>query len=145
MKINGVSCSFHHMGIPTTEPKPGERFSEQFGMYTSDSDCKALRIQWHRFEPNSPLHPLIQSVPHVAFKVDDLDRAIAGCNLLLGPFEPIPGYRVAIIEDAGQPIEFVQTALSDEQLWERAKTDGLANAAASLEPDHTSGRVSQQP
>ena len=130
MKINGVNCTFHHMGIPTTEPKPNERFSEQFGLYTSDSDCKTLHIQWHRFEPNSPLHPLIQSVPHVAFKVEDLDRAIAGCNLLLGPFEPISDYRVAIIEDGGQPIEFVQTALSDEQLWTRARVDGLMNQAA---------------
>lgn len=138
MKINGVDCTFHHMGIPTTEPKPGERFSEQLGLHTSDSDCRTVHIQWHRFEPNSPLHPLIQSVPHVAFKVDDLNRAIAGCNLLLGPFEPVQGYRVAIIEDAGQPIEFVQTALTDEQLWERARIDGLMNQSALPEPDVTS-------
>ena len=125
-------------GIPTTEPRPGERFNEQLGLYTSDSDCKTLRIQWHRFEPNSPLHPLIQRVPHVAFKVDELDRAIAGRNLLLGPFEPIPGYRVAIIEDAGQPFEFVQTELSDEQLWDGARVDGLLTQAAPSEPDQTS-------
>jgi hypothetical protein len=91
MKINGVECSFHHMGIPTTEPKPGERFSERFRMYTSDSDCKSHRIQWHRFEPTNLLHPLIRTIPHVAFKVSNLDRAITGCNVLLGPYEPIPG------------------------------------------------------
>jgi hypothetical protein len=137
MKINGVSCSFHHLGIPTSEAKAGERFSETFGLYTSDSDCKNLRVQWHRFEPNSPLHPLIQSIPHVAFKVDDLGGAVAGCNLLLGPFEPIPGYRVAIIEDGGQPIELVQTELSDELLWDRAKKDGLSNQSGPVDPDHT--------
>lgn len=123
MTIAGVNRTFHHLGIPTTEKKPRERFSERFGMYTSDSDCKTLRIQWHRFEPNSPLHHLIQTVPHVAFKVDDLDRAITGCDLLLGPYEPIPGFRVAIIEDAGHPIEFVQTTLSDDELWGRAEAD----------------------
>jgi hypothetical protein len=47
MKIHGIEASFHHLGIPTLESKPGERFSERFGMYTSDSACKALRIQWH--------------------------------------------------------------------------------------------------
>lgn len=139
MKINGVDCTFHHMGIPTTERRSGERFSERFGMYTSDSDCKSLRIQWHRFESNSPLHTLIQNVPHVAFKVDDLDRVTIGCNLLLGPYEPIPGFRVAIIEDAGHPIEFVQTTLSDEQLWERATADNVLYFAAPLESDFTSG------
>jgi hypothetical protein len=46
-------------------------------------------------------------------------------------------YRVAIIEDAGQPIGFVQTALSDEQLWARARVDGLMNQAAAAEPNFT--------
>ena len=125
MNINGVACTFHHMGIPTTEKKPGERFSERFGMYTSDSDCKTLRIQWHRFEPNSSLHFLIRTVPHVAFKIEDLDRAIAGSTLLLGPYEPFPNFRVAIIEDSGQPIELLQTTLTDEELWSRAERDSL--------------------
>jgi hypothetical protein len=120
MKINGVEANFHHMGIPTMERKPGERFSEGFGMYTSDGECKALRIQWHRFAADSSLHPLIRTVPHVAFKVADLDLAIAGCNVLLGPYEPIAEFRVAMIEDGGQPIELVETALTDEELWRRA-------------------------
>jgi hypothetical protein len=77
MKINGMKASFHHLGIPTVDRRPGERFSERFGMYTSDSDCRTLRIQWHRFESTSRLHPLIRTVPHVAFRVADLDGAIA--------------------------------------------------------------------
>jgi hypothetical protein len=31
MKINGMKASFHHMGIPTTERRPDERFSERLG------------------------------------------------------------------------------------------------------------------
>lgn len=84
-----------------------------------------MRIQWHRFESDSPLHPLIQTIPHVAFKVEDLDRAVKGYNILLGPYEPIPNFRVAIIEESGQPIELVQTKLTDEQLWDRAETDSI--------------------
>jgi hypothetical protein len=122
MKINGMKASFHHLGIPTTERRPGERFSERFGMYTSDSDCSTLRIQWHRFEPTSCLHPLIRTVPHVAFRVADLEGAIAGCNVLLGPYEPIADFRAAMIEDGGQPIELVETTLTDEELWMRAAT-----------------------
>ena len=95
-------------------------------MHTSDSQCRSVRIQWHRFDQNSPLHPLIQAVPHVAFKVDDLDRAIAGYKLLLGPFEPIPSFRVAMIEDGGQPVELLQTTLTDEEIWGRAVRDGIS-------------------
>jgi hypothetical protein len=29
---------------------------------------------------------------------------------------------VAIIEDGGQPIELVETTLTDEELWRRAET-----------------------
>ena len=122
MKINGIECTFHHVGIPTTEPKPDERFSERFRMYTSDSSCKSVRIQWHRFDEDSSLDPLIRTVPHVAFKVTDLEAAIAGYSLLLAPYEPIEGFRVAIIEDGGCPIELVETSLDDRELWRRAES-----------------------
>jgi len=118
---NGVRYELHHLGLPTNEVRPNERYSARFGMYTSDGDCTLLHIQWHRFNGDSPLHPLIRSTPHVAFKVDDLNRAVAGCKLLLDPYEPIEGYRVAIIEDGGVPIELVQTTLTDDEIWGRAK------------------------
>lgn len=125
MKINGTEGSFHHMGIPTTEAKPGERFSELFGMYTSERDCKALRIQWHRFEASSPLHPLIRTMPHAAFKIADLDASIRGKDVLLGPYEPIPNFRVAIIEDGGFPVELIQTTLTEEELWRRPEANNI--------------------
>jgi hypothetical protein len=71
------------------------------------------------------LHPIIQSQPHVAFKVDHLELAVADMRLLLGPFEPLENYRVAIIEDHGQPIEFIQTTLRDDEIWSRAATREL--------------------
>ena len=103
MKINGVECVFHHMGIPTTQKKDGERYSPLFRMYTSEGRCGVIRVQWHRFEPGSSMHSLIQTIPHAAFKVQDLDKAVIGFNILLGPYEPIPNFRVAIIEDGGHP------------------------------------------
>lgn len=122
MRINGVECSFHHLGIPTTEVQEGERYSPLFDMYTTDGKCELMRVQWHRFGPASSLHPIIQSQPHVAFKVDNLERAIDGMRLLLGPYEPIENYRVAMIDDRGQPIELIQTTLTDDEIWSRAAT-----------------------
>jgi hypothetical protein len=90
-------------------------------MYTSDSACGLVRIQWHRFTPDSSLDPLVRSLPHPAFKVSDLNRAVAGHRLLLGPYEPIEGYRAAIIEDGGLPIELIETALTDDDIWHRAR------------------------
>lgn len=125
MTLNGIECTFHHMGIPTTERRAGERYSELFGMYTSDSACQVARVQWHRFDPDSSLHPLIRTIPHLAFKVSDLQRAISGRESLLGPYEPVPGFLVAVIEDGGQPIELIQTTLTDEQIWSRTDADSI--------------------
>jgi len=130
----GIEYSFHHLGIPTLEKKPGERYSAMFGMYTADSSAKLLRIQWHRFDETSSLDPLLRSIPHVALKVSDLERAIEGCVLLLGPYEPVPGYRVAIIQDGDVPIELVQTTLSDKELWERAETESILYAGDTEQP-----------
>ncbi|PVD52240.1 hypothetical protein DC498_10985 [Terrimonas sp.] len=112
---------FHHMGIPTTQVMPGERYSAAFKMYTSDSPGQ-FRIQFHRFEEDSPLHPIIQKLPHVAFQVDNLLTAIANKKILLGPYEPIAGYKVAIIDDAGVPVELIQTDLTAEALWRKSSS-----------------------
>ena len=37
-------------------------------------------------------------------------------NILFGPYSPLPGYRVAMIEEQGVPIELVETKLTDEEL-----------------------------
>lgn len=120
MKEN-VSYQFHHFGIPAQDDKKEGTYSEKAGMYTADNPGK-FRVQWHRFTENSPLHPLLKSVPHVAFRVDDLQAAIAGEEVILGPYEPIDDYFVAVINDAGVPIELIQTTLSDDELWARARS-----------------------
>jgi hypothetical protein len=69
---------FHHIGIPTTEKRQNERPSAVFGMWTSDSSCHRIRVQYHRFDENSSLHPLLRTVPHVAFKVQCLETRNRG-------------------------------------------------------------------
>ncbi|SAL00923.1 hypothetical protein AWB78_06041 [Caballeronia calidae] len=121
-KRAGVTYEFHHMGIPTEEPRAGERYSAQFRMYTSDADCELVRVQYHRFEAGSTLPELMRTVPHAAFKVSDLAKALEGQAVLLGPYEPIDGFRVAVIRDGEVPVELIETALTDEQVWSRAKS-----------------------
>jgi hypothetical protein len=120
-EVEGVTYEFHHLGIPTPSERPGERYSDVYAMYTSDDPCRLARVQWHRFEPESPLHPLLKSAPHPAFKVSYLERAIAGKKVILGPYEPVAGYRVAAIEDGGIAIEFIETDLSDDEIWSRRR------------------------
>ena len=119
MKPN-ITYVFHHTGIPTTEIKPNETYSASAKMFTSDNDGN-FKIQWHRFEADSSLHPLIKTLPHVAFRVNNLSAAIEGEEVILGPYEPIDDYFVAMISDNGVPVEFIQTQLTDDELWNRRK------------------------
>lgn len=116
----GLSYTFHHTGIPTDQKREGESYAASVRMYTSDNGGN-FRIQWHRFEEGSPLHPLIRTLPHVAFKVEDLAAAIEGEEVILGPYEPLDGFFVAMINDGGVPVEFIQTDLTDEEIWGRAR------------------------
>lgn len=118
-----IKYSFHHVGIPTTEVREGERYSSTFKMYTTGGGNPDFRVQWHRFEEGSLLHPLLQTLPHVAYKVDSIDAAIIGKTLILGPYYPFEGYRVAIFidEEIGAPIELIETTLSEEEIWGKPK------------------------
>jgi len=64
-----------------------------------------------------PLHPLLKATPHMAYKVSSLARAIENHAVILGPYEPIDGYRVAVTDNAGVPGEFIETDLPDEVIW----------------------------
>jgi hypothetical protein len=89
-------------------------------MYTSESDSDP-RVQWHRFLDSSPLPRAVRERAHIALEVRDLDVALRGETVLLAAYEPIDNYRIAIVEIEGTPIELVQTGLTDEELWCRAK------------------------
>jgi hypothetical protein len=99
---------YHHLGIPTNIPRPGECYLEQFKMYVSGFETSPCGIQWMRFAPGSPVHPLIQSVPHVAFEVDDLEAALVGKEILTAPNSPSEGVLVSMILDSGAPVELLE-------------------------------------
>lgn len=120
-----IKYIYHHIGIPTTEHKLGERYSSTFKMYTSDGHDKNFRIQWHRFEKGCPLHELLQTKPHVAFKVESIDEAIKDKKILLEPYYPFEGFRVAVIEEDGAPIELIETKLSEEEIWNDAHDNSV--------------------
>jgi len=99
---------FHHIGIPTTEPKEGETYSADLKLFITAIDSHPYRVEWLRFEAGSPLPELIQTVPHVAYAVDDLKKAIEGKEILVHPMSTSSGDQIAFIVEGGAPIEFMQ-------------------------------------
>jgi hypothetical protein len=99
---------YHHTGIPTGQPRDGERYLPEYKMYVSGFSESPYGIEWMRFEPGSPISELVRTVPHVAFEVDDLDEAVKGLKVLTPPTSSSEGIRVAMIIDNGCPIELIE-------------------------------------
>lgn len=99
---------YHHLGIPTLTPQPGETYLEEYKTFCTNHENNPYGIQWMRFEADCPLPELVKTVPHVAFEVDDLESALAGQEMLIAPNSPSEGVIVAFIVCEGAPVEFLQ-------------------------------------
>jgi len=108
--IESWGWKYHHLGIPTEKKMPNERYLPQFKFYVSGFSTSPFGIEWMRFEPDSPLDKLIQTIPHIAFEVKDLDYELANrdLNVIVKPNAPVDGVRVAMIEHNGAPIELIE-------------------------------------
>ena len=118
--LENLMLKYHHYGIPTQEKRPDETLVETHGFkfYSTPFEGNQWHIQWHRFPEDHGLPELVTKVPHLAFQVDDLDKVIQNAKILFGPYSPLKGYRVAMIEEQGVPVELVETKLSDDELSE---------------------------
>jgi hypothetical protein len=99
---------YHHLGIPTTTPRPDEVHLPHLKIYVSGFDTSPFGIEWMRFEPGCAVHDLVRTVPHIAFEVDDLDAALVGQTILGEVGSPAEGTRVAMILDNGAPVELIE-------------------------------------
>lgn len=99
---------YHHLGIPTNQPKPGEEYLEKLKFFCTDHNNNPYGIQWMRFDPDCPLPDIVKNVPHVAFEVDDVEKAIAGKDVLIEPNSPSQGVKVAFILCNGAPVELLE-------------------------------------
>lgn len=99
---------YHHIGIPTDTPRPGETYLEDYKLFCTDHESNPCGIPWMRYEADCPLPELVKTVPHIAFEVDDLETALAGHEILIEPNSPSEGVLVAFIVCDGAPVEFLQ-------------------------------------
>ena len=100
---------FHHLGIPTCIEREGEIYIEKFKFYVLGFDKSPFGIEWMRFEADSPIDRLVQTVPHLAFEVDDVEKEITRHQLdvLTELNSPSPGVMVAMVIHDGAPVELI--------------------------------------
>ncbi len=101
---------YHHLGIPTATPRPGEVHIPKLGIHVSGFESSPFGIEWMRFDDGCPIAEVIRTVPHVAFEVDDLEQALRECGaeVLTPANSPSAGVRVAMVLHDGAPIELIE-------------------------------------
>jgi hypothetical protein len=99
---------YHHLGIPTTVSRPGERHLTHLGIHVCGFETSPFGIEWIRFDPECRVSDLIRTVPHVAFEVADLEEALRDQTVIHEIVSPSPGVRTAMIVDNGAPIELLE-------------------------------------
>lgn len=118
LAIEKWGWKYHHLGIPTTQHFQNEKYLEQFKFYVCGFDTSPFGIEWMRFDADSPVSKLIQTVPHIAFEVEDLDLELARHNLKIisKPQSSEKGTRTAMIEHNGAPVELIEFAYKNKKL-----------------------------
>ncbi len=99
---------FHHMGLPTDDKQPDEVYVDATKVWVTNPDEHRYRVEFLRFEPDSPVTGPVRNLPHIAYKVDDLQREIGGKEILLGPFMAMEGLQVVFIFENGAVVEFME-------------------------------------
>jgi len=108
LAVARLGWRYHHLGIPHAEPRAGEEHLEHLGIHVCGFETSPYGIEWIRFDPHCPVPDIVRTVPHVAFEVPDLDKALEGRQILIAPNAPSHGVRVAFILDDGAPVELLE-------------------------------------
>jgi hypothetical protein len=99
---------FDHIGLITTEKKANETFVSATKVWVTDFQNHPFRIEWLRYEPDSPVKGPVRELPHVAYRVESIAAAAKGLKVLLEPFDAGIA-RVGFYQtDDGAVIEFME-------------------------------------
>ncbi len=99
---------FHHYGVPTQQKHQDETFIEGAGVWVTDPEAHPYRVEFLRFESDTCMPSDLREQAHAAFEVESLEKAMAGKEVVVEPFDATDELRVAFIKDGDALIEIMQ-------------------------------------
>ena len=103
-----MTRTFHHTGVITDQVQPDEIYVPASKVWVTSPEQHPYRIEFLRFEADSPVHGPVRTRCHTAYVVEDLQAAIEHTNVLLGPFDALEGLRVVFVEEDGAVVEYME-------------------------------------
>jgi hypothetical protein len=80
---------YHHIGIPTKNIQDKETYLEQYKLFWTNHNSNPYGIRWMRYEPDCQLPEIVKTVPHVAFEVEDHEKALKNRKVIIKPNSPL--------------------------------------------------------
>ncbi len=105
---------FDHIGMVTAEPHEGESWVEFSKVWVTNPRLHPQRIEYIRPAEMPEVDPRdlglwkLWHLPHIAFRVDDLEKAMEGEEVIFGPFEPGEFGTAVFVHKAGAVVEYIE-------------------------------------
>ena len=109
---------FDHVGLPTDDKQPNEMWVEQTRVWVTDPQVHPYKVEYLRYEPDSPVTGPVRNQPHMAFQVPNLEEAMGDSPILLGPFNANEFVPVVFVLKDGAVFEYMESKVGKD--WHKA-------------------------
>jgi hypothetical protein len=115
--MSQIELIFDHVGIPTDEKQPNENWVESTRVWVTNPREHKYRIEYLRFEADTPCRQEVVNLPHVAYRVkaEDFPKLLEGKEILIEPFAVDENLTIAYVKQYGLPVEYM--VYKDPDLW----------------------------
>ncbi len=115
--MSQIELIFDHVGIPTDEKQPDENWVESTRVWVTNPREHKYRVEYLRFEPDTPCRWEVVNLPHVAYRVkaEDFPKLLEGMEILIEPFDVDENLSIAYVKQHGFPVEYM--VYKDPDLW----------------------------
>ena len=101
---------FHHVGLRAIEKQPAENWVYQSRCWVTNPNEHLYRIEYLRYERDSPVAEEFRNEPHIAYEVEELEPHLEGKEVILQPFQVGEPYFVtaAFTREHGLFVEYMK-------------------------------------
>ncbi len=93
-----MSMEYMHVGIPITNKKENMTYVEGMKLWMSTPDDYPQKIEYLKFEEGTIFPEILHRMPHVAYKVDDLDKYVGQADwVIVQPMSLGENVRIAFV------------------------------------------------
>ena len=113
--------AFDHIGLVTHEPHEGESWVAISQVWVTNPRLHPQRIEYIRPKTIPQIDPAdvglwkLWHLPHVAYRVEDLEAALEGEDVVFGPIQPGDFAKAAFVHKDGIIVEYI--AYSSLDTW----------------------------